>query len=337
MRNLFFSCLICVLFALSFLSIPLTVLAQTAEGKIVLIYEYGGNQSDKAFIDMARRGAEKARQELKAKYVEYAVKPEDDREKIFVDFAAQKPQLIIALGFQNVSTVVKVAQQFPEVYFSLVDGAVPPLFSNVQSITFRNNQGAFLVGMIAAMHSQNKKLGFIGGMDVPVIRDFAYGFRQGAEYVDADIEVITNMVGDDASAWNNPEKASALAQQQVAKGVDVLFAAAGGSGVGVLEKAAMYDNVHAIGVDTNQNHFYPGTMLTSLIKRVDKAVFEAIKQSLDNSWRPGVVEMGIKEGALDYTVDKHNRKLITLEMVETVENTKDLIMQGLVKVDSYKK
>ncbi len=303
---------------------------------VILIYESAGKKQDQTFIDMARKGAELAHNRLGIEYKEHAIEPNEDRREVFENYAAAGAELIVALGFQNVSTVVKIAESYPETYFSVIDGSIPPLFSNVQSITFRDNEGAFLVGMIAAMHSNNKKLSFIGGMDVPVIRDFAYGFQQGAEFINPDIEIFRDMIGNSPAAWNNPKKAAEIAQRHIAQGADVLFAAAGGSSIGMLRKAAEYDNIYAIGVDTNQNYLFPGTMLTSLVKRVDKAVYEAMQQRRDNTWQSGIRYMGIKEGALDYAVDIYNRKLLSKEAVNKVERTKELIIRGLVKVDNYR-
>lgn len=330
MRKLLF-----VLYLWVFLS-PFTVAAQTPDAPVILIYESSGNKSDRTFIDMARRGAERAHGQLGIDYVERAISPTEDRQAVFEKYAESGAELIVALGFQNVPTVVKVAEKFPATYFSVIDGSIPPLFNNVQSITFRDNEGAFLVGMIAAMHSKNRKIGFIGGMDVPVIRDFAYGFQQGAEYIDPQIEVLRDMIGTTPEAWEDPQKAKAIAHKQIAQGADILFAAAGGSSIGMLEKAAEYENVYSIGVDTNQNGLFPGSMLTSLVKRVDKAVYDAMQQSHDNTWKSGIRYMGIREGALDYAVDTYNRNLLSKESVDKVEYTKDLIIRGLVKVGNYR-
>lgn len=312
------------------------VQAQTQATPIVLLYESGSSDSDKAFIDMAISGAKRAHNELGLPYESHVIANGDTREQLFREYAEKGTELIIALGFQNVSSVMKVAKEYPQTSFTVIDGNIPPVFSNVQSISFRDHEGAFLVGMIAALHTKNNTIGFIGGMDVPVIRDFAYGYRQGAEYVNPEITVLQDMIGTTNEAWSNPKKASTLAQRQIAQGADVIFAAAGGSSVGMLEKVSQYSNVYGIGVDTNQNGSYPGSVLTSLVKRVDKAVYNTIAQRSDNSWSPGVQTMGIAEGALDYAIDVNNRDLFTKDMIDRVERTKDYITRNLIRVDPYR-
>lgn len=316
--------------------LPAMSMAAEAVAPIVLIYETGGKKTDNSFVDMARQGAERAKQDLGLDYQEHVISKNETREEVFRRYAKAKAELIIALGFQNVPTVISLADEYPLTSFTVIDGMVPPNFSNVQSIVFRDNEGAFLVGVIAAMHSKSNKIGFIGGMDVPVIRDFAYGYRQGAEYINKEIQVLTDMIGTTNDAWSNPKKAAQLTQKQIAQKADVIFAAAGGSSIGMLERVAQNQNVHSIGVDTNQNNLYPNSVLTSLVKRVDKAVYDAMKQRSDNSWKPGVKYFGIKEGALDYAVDQHNRDVISAESIDKAERMKDYIMRGIVKVYNYR-
>ena len=307
-----------------------------SETPIVIIYDASGTKTDKSFITMARIGAERAKEELSLTYEEHALKSDEDRLKIFERYARAGKKLIIGLSFQNVGVVAQLAEKYPDTQFSVIDGKVPPLFKNVQSVVFRDNEGAFLVGMIAALHSQTGTIGFIGGMDVPIIRDFAYGYKQGAEYVRPNIKIEQHMIGTTEKAFNSPKIAAKLAQEQINNGADILFAAAGGSAMGMLRTAAKYDNVYGIGVDTNQNHLFPGSIITSLQKRVDMAVYNAMKQSNLNIWQSGVQYLGIREGALDYAVDVHNRKLLNLETIEKVERAKDFIHRGLVKVDGYR-
>ncbi len=311
-------------------------LEANAAPSIVLIYETGGKKSDNAFIDMARQGASRAQQELEIEYTEHVIGQDENREDVFRHYAEAKAGLIIALGYQNVLAVTKVAEKYPATSFTLIDGLAPPILSNVQSIVFKDNEGAFLVGLIAAMHSKSGKIGFIGGMDVPVIRDFAYGYRQGATYARKNVEILMDMIGTTSEAWSNPKRASQLAQKQIAQGVDVIFAAAGGSGIGMLQKVQQYKDVYSIGVDFNQNSLYPGSVLTSLVKRVDKAVYEAIRQRSDNSWSPGIKYFGIKEGALDYAVDRYNQAILQTESIDAAERAKDLIIQGIIRVDNYR-
>ncbi len=322
-----------ILFIFALISTP--VLAQTASS-VVLIYEGDKEISDKAFIDMARKGAQRAQSELGVSYIEHRLEPNEVAATIFERYARKGTKLIIGLGFQNVPIVAGLAKKYANTQFSVIDGKVPPLFKNVQSVAFRDNEGAFLVGMIAAIHSKTGIIGFIGGMDAPVIRDFAYGYKQGAQYIRPDIKIQQHMIGKNEKAFHDPKTAAKLAQEQINNGADVLFAAAGGSAIGMLETAAKHPHVYAIGVDTNQNNLFPGTMLTSMIKRLDKAVYTAMKQSNLNTWQAGVQYLGIREGALDYAVDIHNRKLLDKSTIDEVEKTKDFIIRGLVVVDAYK-
>ncbi len=240
----------------------------------------------------------------------------------------------MAVGNQNVLPVQILADQKPKVQFSVVDGLVPPLYPNVQSITFKDHEGAVLVGYIAALTSKVNHIGFIGGMDVPLMRNFATGYVQGAQLAKPDIRIEQDMVGDSATAWNDPERAFKLAKEQYDNGADVIFAAAGGSTRGALKAAQVYGKL-AIGVDTNQNGLYPGFVLTSLVKRVDIAVFEALKSAKEGDWQPGIKMLGLKEGALDYTVDRNNKELLNTQMVDKAANIKERIINGIIDVKSY--
>ena len=303
-------------------------------GKSAIVFESIMQKADKAFVEMAMKGASQAKTELGTAYEEHYIEDASKREETLKRIAESGVTHIIAVGFENVLPVLKLAEQFPQTNFTVIDGMVPPLFPNVRSVIFRDNEGGFLVGMIAAQASKSGVIGFVGGMDVPLIRNFAYGFEQGAKYARPDIKVIRSMIGNTSAAWNNPARGSALAEEQFSKGVDVVFACAGGSSQGVL-LAASKNRKLAIGVDTNQNGMYPGSVLTSLVKRVDKAVFESLKLSRDNNFEAGIKYMGISDAALDYAVDANNKNLITKAMVDKVENAKDLIIRGLLDVQVY--
>ena len=180
----------------------------------------------------------------------------------------------------------------------------------MQSIVFKEHEGSFLVGMAAAMASKTGKVGFVGGMDIPLIRKFALGYEEGAKYVNPKIEIFQNMTGTTPAAWNDPTRGGELARSQFDRGADVVYAAAGATGLGVLQAAKDKGRL-AIGVDSNQNHLHPGTILTSMIKRVDLAVYEAFKTAKDGTWKAGVRNLGVAESGVGYSVDEHNRKLIT--------------------------
>ena len=302
--------------------------------KPAIVYLYSGSDSDRAFIDAARAGLEKAEKEFGVKVAEHRMVGSENITATIKNVADSGASPIIAVGYQNVMPVLNLAERYPNTKFTVVDGLVPPLFSNVQSVIFKDHEGAFLVGMIAGKVSKRGHIGFIGGMDVPLIRNFSKGYIQGARYANPEITVEVDMVGNGPESWSNPDAAHALALQQFEAGADVCFAAAGGSGLGVLRAADETRN-YAIGVDTNQNGLFPGHVLTSLVKRVDIAVYDALKTSHARNWSPGIKYLGIKEGALDYAVDQNNKTLISEQLIEEVATAKERIINGTIDVEMY--
>lgn len=302
--------------------------------KPALVYVLGDKDSDRAFVDAARIGAERAHQELGINFVEYRMHAGQDVTSQIKKAADSGASPIIAVGFQNVMPVLNLAERYPNTHFTVVDGLVPPLFPNVQSVIFKDHEGAFLVGIIAAYHTKTNRIGFVGGMDVPIIRNFAMGFVQGVRYANPKVKVDVEMIGSTTKAWSSPGLAKKIALKQYEAGADVIFAAAGGSGVGVLEAAKETDNF-AIGVDINQNGLYPGHVLTSLIKRVDYAVYNALQTAMNDQWSPGIKYLGLKENALDYAVDEYNRHLMNEELIDKVATAKERITNGLITVEMY--
>lgn len=334
-------CFFVLLFVLSQVS-PVTA-ATKEDFRPALIYESGSSEGDFAFIDSMKSGAQKAKDEIGLDYEEFRIPEGKDRVQFFREVAESGVTHIIAVGFQNVIPVLSLADQYKEVKFTVIDGMVPPFFSNVQSIVFKDHEGAFLVGMVAGLRSSTSKIGFIGGMDMPIINNLALGYYQGARYVRSDIEVVRDTVDisgksgkgvNNPNAWNNPERAKLLAKKQFNSDVGVIFAAAGGSSVGVLEAAEEMGKL-AIGIDTNQNGLFPGTVLTSMVKRVDKVVFESLSNAYSGRWEPGIKYLGIRENALDYSVDVNNKDLITKDVIDKVEAAKDRIVRGLIKIEEY--
>jgi basic membrane protein A len=200
---------------------------------------------------------------------------------------------------------------------------------NVRSIVFREQEGSWLVGVLAAKASKTHKLGFVGGMDIPLIRKFACGFVGGAKATDPEIQIFQNMTGTTGAAWSDPVKGGELAKSQIDRGADVIYHAAGGTGLGVLQAAADAGRL-GIGVDSNQNHLHPGTMLTSMVKRVDVAVYNAFQ-----GVKPGVTALGLKDGGVDYALDEHNAKLVSADMKKKVDAAKADIIAGKIKVIDY--
>ena len=286
-----------------------------------------GGKFDKSFNEAAYRGAERWKKETGQTYLEFEIANPAQREQALRRMAERGASPIVGVGFSQGTPMEKVAKDFPKLQFALIDSVVN--LPNVQSILFKEHEGSFLVGMIAALASKTAKVGFIGGMDIPLIRKFQCGYEQGARYANPKIEVSANMTGAQPSAWNDPTRGSELAKAQFAKGVDVIFAAAGGTGIGVYQ-AAKDAGKYAIGVDSNQNHIQPGTMLTSMVKQVDVAVAKAFKGTT-----PGLTVLGLAEGAVDYALDEHNAKLITPEMKKRVEAARADIISGKIKVIDY--
>ena len=239
---------------------------------------------------------------------------------------------MVGVGFPQASAIEKVAKDFPKQRFAIVDMVIK--LPNVQSVVFKEHEGSFLVGVMAAMASKTGKVGFVGGMDIPLIRRFQCGYQQGIKYANPNAELIANMTGTTPAAWNDPGRGAELAKGQFDRGVDVVYAAAGSTGIGVLQ-AAKDRGKYAIGVDSNQNYLHPGTMLTSMIKRVDLAAYQSFKSMQANTWRPGVSVLGLKEGGVDWALDQYNEKLITPEMKAKVEAAKADIIAGKIVVHDY--
>jgi basic membrane protein A len=308
------------------------VCAYAADPKLAIVYDAGG-KFDKSFNQSASEGAERFKKETGIKYMEVQVGNDAQTEQVLRNLARRKVDLIAAIGFAQAQAVQTVAKEFPKVKFVLIDGVATG--DNVNSVLFKEQEGSYLVGVVAAMASKSKKLGFIGGMDIPLIRAFACGYVQGAKSVDPGIDVTQNMVGTTSSAWNNPAKGGELARAQFERGVDVVFAAAGGSGMGALQ-AAKENGKLAIGVDSNQNHLYPGTVLTSMLKRVDNAIYDSFMQVKNGTWSGGTVSKGLQEGGVDWALDQHNRKLITPEIERRVDAATQDIVSGKIKVIDYR-
>lgn len=301
--------------------------------KVALVLDKGG-KDDKSFNAAAYAGATRAEKDLKIdlKYVEAT--DTNAVENLHRSFARKNFDLIIGIGFAQKEAVRKVAAQFPKIKFALVDGEVTA--PNVRSLLFEEHEGSFLVGALAALKSKNNTVGFVGGMDIPLIRRFAMGYAAGAKHVNPNIKVIENYVGVTGEAWNNPAKAKELALSQFSQKADVIFVAAGASGTGVFD-AAEEKKIYAIGVDSNQNWIKPGVILTSMLKSVDVAVYDTIKETQAGKFAGGISRFGLKNNGVDYTLDKHNEKLITADMKKKVDDLKKQIVDGKITVPDYYK
>ena len=291
-----------------------------------IVYDLGG-KFDKSFNEAAFNGMERWKKETGKSYLEFEVTNEAQREQAIRRMAEKGASPIIAMSFSQASAIDKVAKDFPKLKFAIIDDVVKQ--PNVQSIVFKEHEGSFLVGMMAAMASKTGKVGFVGGMDIPLIRKFECGYEQGAKYANPKAEVFQNMTGTTGAAWNDPARGGELAKAQFAKGADVIFAAAGGTGNGVYQAAKDAGKL-AIGVDSNQNHLQPGTMLTSMLKRVDVAVYNVSKNH-----KPGMSALGLKEDGVGYALDQHNEKLVSADMKKKVDAAKADIISGKIKVVDY--
>ncbi|WP_422013914.1 BMP family lipoprotein [Roseateles sp.] len=301
-----------------------SALAQAQQPAV--IFDMGG-KFDKSFNQAGYQGAEQWKKETGKAYLEFEISNDTQRVQAIRRMAERGASPIISIGFAQASALQQVAKDFPKTQFAIIDAKVD--LPNVQSLLFKEHEGSYLVGAMAAMVSKTGKVGFVGGMDIPLIRKFQCGYEQGAKATNAKIEVFSNMTGTTSSSWNDPTRGGELAKAQFAKGSDVVFAAAGGTGVGVYQAAKDAGKL-AIGVDSNQNHLQPGTMLTSMVKRVDVAVYNVLK-----AWKPGVSVLGLKEGGVDYAVDDNNAKLLNPALKAKVDAVKADIIAGKVKVADY--
>jgi basic membrane protein A len=300
--------------------------AFAAHADPAVIFDMGG-KFDKSFNEAAYRGIERWKKETGKPYLEFEIANETQREQAIRRMAERGASPIIGIGFGQASSIEKVAKEFPKLSFAIIDEVVNA--PNVQSVMFKEHEGSFLVGMMAAQASKTGKVGFVGGMDIPLIRKFQCGYEQGAKFANPKVETFANMTGTTGAAWNDPARGGELTKAQFAKGADVVFAAAGGTGIGVYQAAKDAGKL-AIGVDSNQNHLQPGTMLTSMLKRVDVAVYNVAK-----GHKPGLTVLGLAEGGVDYAMDEHNAKLVTADMKAKVDAAKADIISGKLKVVDY--
>jgi len=300
-----------------------TLWAAAAAAQPAVIYEIGG-KFDRSFNQAAYQGAEAWKQRTGKPYLEFEVRNAAQREQAIRRYAERGADPIVAIGFPQASALEKVARDFPARRFALVDAVVD--LPNVQSFLFREHEGAFVVGMLAALFSKSGTIGFVGGQDVPLVRKVLCGYEQGAKYARPDTKVLSATAGATPAAWTDPARGAELAKAQMSGGADVIFAAAGSTGLGVMQ-AAKDGGRWSIGVDSNQNHLHPGSVLTSMLKRTDLAVAQAF-----DGVRPGVTVLGLKEGALDYAVDEHNAALLTPEMRRRADAAKADIVAGRIQV-----
>jgi basic membrane protein A and related proteins len=297
--------------------------------RIGLVLDKGG-KDDQSFNSAALRGAKEAEKELGA-VVKYVEATDDNAiEYLLRSLVQKKYDIIIGVGVAQEEGMKRVAAQFPEQRFVIIDTEVKA--PNVRSLLFQEHEGSYLVGAIAALTSKKGVIGFIGGMDIPLIRRFEMGYTAGAKAVKPAAKVVLNY----ADSWNNTAKVKEIALTQYNSGVEVIFAAAGASNFGLFD-AAKEKNKFAIGVDSNQNNLMPGHILTSMIKRVDRAVFTACKEAAEGKFTPGTYRYGLADQGVDYSVDSYNEKILPADVRVRVEKLKKDIISGKIQVPDYYK
>ena len=304
--------------------------AGAALAEPAIIFDLGG-KFDKSFNEAAFSGAQRWAEETGGSFREIELQSEAQREQALRRFAEAGANPVVMTGFAFADALSQVAADYPDTKFAVID--VNWLdFPNVRGIGFAEHEGSYLVGMMAAQASKSGTVGFIGGMDIPLIRKFACGYAQGVKAVNADAKIVANMTGTTPAAWNDPVKGSELTKAQISQGADVVYAAAGGTGVGVLQTAAD-EGILSIGVDSNQNHLHPGKVLTSMLKRVDNAVYDAFKQGTD--LETGNFTMTLANGGVGYAMDENNAALVSADMQAAVDAASTKIAGGSLAVHDY--
>jgi len=311
--------------------------------KVGIVFDIGG-KNDRSFNAAAWEGVKRAEKDLPICL--YDVEPGNPTsiEPAMRAFAEKSFDLIIGVGFAQGPIMQKVASDYPNIKFAIIDGVImeddgKTPKKNVASLVFREHEGSYLVGMIAASKSKTGVLGFVGGMDIPLIHKFETGYAEGAKSVNPNIKVIDNYVGVTDAAWNNPGKGKELALSQIGQGADVIFTAAGNSGLGAFDAVEQFGkndkgeaNRFVIGVDSNQNGVKPGFVLTSMVKRVDNAVYDVVKEVLSGKFEGGFHVFGLDKDGVGFAMDDNNKALIPQDVLQKVEEAKAKIGSGEIKV-----
>ena len=298
--------------------------------KIGLVYDIGG-RGDLSFCDASYSGAKKAADRWGLELKEITPGQSTDIERVLRQLARLEYDLIIGVGFLFQEPISRAAPEFPDVKFAIVDVAAEG--DNVASLVFKAHEGTYLVGAIAALKTETNKIGFIGGMNIPLLHSFEAGYRAGAKAVNPGIQVIANYAGVTPQAFSDPVRGKELALAQYSSGVDVILAAAGATSLGILE-AAKAKQKFIIWVDANGNHLAPGRVLTSVIKGVELSVYQTIQSVVEGSFTGGVKVYGLKEGGIEYIVDDDNRALLPEKTIQRVEDLKQQIISGEIVVPS---
>jgi basic membrane protein A and related proteins len=299
--------------------------------KVALVLSVGG-LGDKSFNDSAYQGLMKAKSELGITAVYGQPEQMSEDEKYLRQYAEQGFDPVIGVGFLMKDALDKVAGEFPKTHFAIIDALVDR--PNVASLVFKEHEGSFLVGAIAGLMTKTGKVGFVGGMDIPLIHKFELGYTEGVKYVNPKAEIFVAYAGSGPESFHDPVKGKSLALSQFDRGADIIFQAAGSTGNGVID-AAKERRLFAIGVDANQNYMAPGNVLTSMMKRVDVAVFKIVKDVVEGSFAGGPHVYGPEVDGVAYALDDYNRGLIPPEVLAKVDAIKQDIVAGKIKVTDY--
>ena len=305
---------------------------QAADFKPAVVYDMGG-KFDKSFNEGVYNGVKRFTEETGIEVMEFEVTNEAQRQRAMERLVQRGATALLGVGFGQADAISAVAASNPDVQFGIID-----VFwldqPNLRQYSFKEHEGSYLVGVAAAIKSETGTVGFVGGMDVPLIRKFACGYVQGVKSVNPDIQVLQNMTGTTPSAWNDPVKGGELAQSQIDRGADVVYHAAGGTGIGVIQTTADAGKL-AIGVDANQNYLAPGNVLTSMVKRVDVAAYQHFMDAHKGTFSAGIMQLGLAEGGVDWAVDEHNRELVAGDIETAVAAAKEAIISGTIAVHNY--
>jgi len=334
--KLFALCLLCVLpLFLTGCGAQSTAASEAGKIRVGIVFDIGG-KDDRSFNAAAWQGVERAAKDLPIVLRDIEPGTPNAIEPAMRAFAERGYDLIIGVGFAQAPIMEQVAKDYPNIHFAIIDGVSE--LPNVASLVFKEHEGSYLVGMLAAKTTKTGTIGFLGGMDIGLIHRFEKGYEEGAQAVNPNIRVIQNYVGVTDGAWNNPGKGKELSLAQIQKGADVIFTAAGNSGLGAFDAVEQQGKQNdrathfVIGVDSNQNMVKPGFVLTSMVKRVDNAVYNIVQEVVNGRFSPGLHVFGLDKDGVGYSMDEFNQQLITPDAIQQVEEAKKKIIAGEIKV-----
>ena len=304
-----------------------------ADYKPAVIYDMGG-KFDKSFNEGVYNGVQKFVAETGIEVMEFEVTNATQRQQAMEKMIQRGATLVLGVGFAQADAIDKVAEANPDVMFAIIDVYWLDR-PNIRQYTFKEHEGSYLVGIAAAMATKSGTVGFVGGLDGPLINAFQCGYEQGIHATNPEVKLLKNMTGVTPAAWNDPAKGAELAQGQIDRGADIVYQAAGGTGAGVIQ-ATVDAGKLAIGVDINQNGLAPGQILTSMLKGMDAAAYDTLKDGMSGTFNTELKNLGLAEGGVGWALDEHNADLITDEMKTAIDSASAKIISGELKVHDYR-